>query len=520
IEAAIAKNDNITEKLDKIKLEDSTETLGSVLARKADPFILGKTANLAENLQSYAVEATRIQQLGSKKQKLEHLQKIAPVFYYILGQPTVSERENAEKQKLIPTFRDYIIASTESRAIDSEIVARFDLYNLNRELPNLLASPDLSEPDLNRALILWNDLLLNINDKVSQQNQIAVDTFKSERQVDSAFVEGISRRFRYLNDGLKKALDSNTTYYSEVPQLNNATTNRSLLVQNINRNLVSFGIESTPYGRIEHLFPKVEDLEINQQVASAAAQYKSFYKLARVYRDKLRVDSGPSLIFQHQGNKIEISNILSQDHTPESLRKLAESGELEVKLVKNSKSNASHQFLAMYRSGENWKLLGTLCNACGTLNNIKEEIEFGKISKFDFVTPVGSHQAEAYNAEAKKIAENFRASIPIDQRDTYAAATYSFLVKTGNQSNNLGFMFAAFGDEMIRASQEFKLKSIRLNTLTGSKIPAEKTSLLFEPDETDKLKQAVYVLDGEQNKTKLGLVDHDYFHMRSGATLE
>ncbi|MEM7759403.1 MAG: hypothetical protein AAF298_14940 [Cyanobacteria bacterium P01_A01_bin.40] len=37
IEAAIVENDNITEKLDKIKLEDSGETLGSVLARKADP---------------------------------------------------------------------------------------------------------------------------------------------------------------------------------------------------------------------------------------------------------------------------------------------------------------------------------------------------------------------------------------------------------------------------------------------------------------------------------------------------
>lgn len=520
IEAAIAKNDNITEKLDKIKLEDPKETLGSVLARKADPFILGKTANLAESLQSYAVEATRIQQLGSKQQKLEHLQKIAPVFYYVLGQPTAGERESAEKQKLIPTFRDYIIASTESRAIDSEIVARFDLYNLNRELPNVLAAQDLSEPDLDRALKLWHDLLLNINDKVSQQNQIAVDNFKSERQVDSAFVEGISRRFRYLNDGLKKALDANTTYYSEVPKLNNTTTNRSLLVENINRNLVSFGIDATPYARIEHLFPQVEDLDIQQQVASVVAQYKNFYKLSRVYRDKLSVDSGPSLIFQHQGNKIEISNILSQDHTPESLRKLAESGELEIKLAQNSKSNASHRFVAMYRSGEDWKPLGTLCNACATLNNIKQEMDFGKIAKFDFVTPVGTHQAEAYNQQAKKIAENFRASIPLEQRDTYAAATYSFLVKTGNQSNNLGFMFAAFGEEMIRATQEFNLKSIRLNTLTGAKIPTEKTALLFEPDPTEQRKQAVYVLDGGQTKTKLGLVDHDYFHLRAGARVE
>ena len=33
------------------------ESLESILARKADPFVVGKTANLAEQLQSLALES-------------------------------------------------------------------------------------------------------------------------------------------------------------------------------------------------------------------------------------------------------------------------------------------------------------------------------------------------------------------------------------------------------------------------------------------------------------------------------
>lgn len=515
----IVQKDSITEKLEKIKLEGGNETLGSVLARKSDPFILGKTANLAENLQSYAVEARRLQRFGSEKDKQSYLRKIAPAFYYLLAEPNQNERALAEKQNSILTFRDYQISSTGSGAISEAIVARFDLYNLARELPNVLNFGNLSEPHLDRALALWQDLVLDLNDKVAQQNQIAVDTFKSERQVDSEFVEGLSRRLRYLNDGLKKTLDLNTTYYSEIPKINDSTTNRSLLVENVNRNLKSFKVEPTPYSRIAHLFPPVNNPSVNQEVASAIAKYKNFYKLSRLYRDKSSIDSGPSLVLVHDGKKIEISNILSQDYTPARLRKLAENGGLELKLVKNTKDNATHKFYALVKEDGQWKSLGTLCNACAALNDITEPIEFGKIDRFDFVTPVGVHQATAYGSRAQEVAENLRASLVPEQIDLYAAATFGALVKTSNQSNNMGFMFAAFGEEMIRAVRQLEVEKIRLNTLSDVEIPTEPVSLLFDRDETDSSKQAVFILDPQGQKTKLGLVDDAYYHPRMGATV-
>lgn len=518
IEAAIAKNDNITEKLDKIKLQ-SDETLGTVLARKADPFILGKTANLAEDLQSYAVEADRIVALGTKQQRLEHLTKIAPAFYYALADPLPTERGIAESSNVLPTLRDYQIISTDARAIDPQLVARFDLYGLSKDLPRVLNFEDLPQEQIDRALELWKDLVLNLNDKIAQQNQIAVDNFKSERSVDSGFVEGVSRRFRYLNDGLKKALDENTTYYTEIPRVRNATTNRALLVENLNRNLNDFEIVPTPYSRIQHLFPEAKDLGVKQEVVSQVARYKKLYKLSRLYRDKSRIDSGPSLIFQHQGKKIEISNIIGQGHSPDSLQKLAESGGLELKIQKNTKLNANHDFYATIRIDNEWKPLGTLCNACATINDITQPIEFGRIDKFDFVTPIGTHQAEAYGAETKRIAKNFRASIPLDKVDLYAATTYGVLADTQSSTNNMGFMFEAFGDRMVDAVREFNLETIRLNSLTGATPPDGSVKLQFDRDAENPNKQAAYLLNDEQ-RIKLGTIDNNYFHPRPGAVVE
>ena len=215
IEDRILRRDSYTEKLDKIKLVES-RSLAETLAVKSDPYILGTTANLAESLQSYALDASRLVQLGTQTQKQAYLAKIAPVYYYLIGNPTAAEIKQANQAKLRATFRNYTISSTDEKAIDPKLVAKYDTLGVQNQL--LLASigEKLENSMLDNALSLWSETLLDLNLKVAQQNQIAVDNFKSEREVDRDFVSSLSNRFKPLNDRLKQQLEiaqSRKQYY-------------------------------------------------------------------------------------------------------------------------------------------------------------------------------------------------------------------------------------------------------------------------------------------------------------------
>ena len=111
IEARINGSDSYTAKLDKIEVTGEQE-LSWLLADKADPYILGKTANLTENLQSLAVAAGRVQQSGTIEQQLAHIKQLAPSFYYMMANPTAAEIKAAEAANLPSTFRYYNISST------------------------------------------------------------------------------------------------------------------------------------------------------------------------------------------------------------------------------------------------------------------------------------------------------------------------------------------------------------------------------------------------------------------------
>ena len=517
----IAESDDITEKLDKIKLVDESESLGSILARKADPFILGTTANLAENLQSYAVEARRLKDLGSRAQKAAYLRKVAPAFYFLLAQPTPAELAMAEKKKVVASFRDYTISSTGKSAISESVISRFDAAGLSKSLPYILNDGELDSAEVDAALDLWADLALDLNNEVSLQNQIAVDTPKSERRVDDAFISGIGNRLRYLNDGLKKSLDQNTTYLDgNAPVVRDATTNRAMFVEQVNQNLIPFGIEATSYDRIKGLFSEVKDTQIIQKSKSALDEYKRLYKLSVLYGNKSKLDSGPSLVFRHGDRDLEITNILSKGHTPDSIQEeLKQTGTpLEIKLVESKSLSAAHRFDAFYQSKGQWKPLGTLCNASATLNNVKKGEVLTQISQTRFVTPQGAYHSEIYKKEAVKVADDFVATIPEAQRDTYAAAVYQSSVNSDSTGNVMSFMFHTFGSEMVEAVSELKLDSVRLNFLTNAKVGSGENTVVFDVDDDKPEKEAVYVVGEDGERTKLGLIDDKYFHPRLGTT--
>lgn len=524
IEDRTAEADSYTIKLDKMKVE-AGEDLATVLARKADPYIVGKTANLAELLQGLAIESERVKEQGNLEAKQNFLKQIAPAYYYMLAQPT--SQENQQVKKGMVSFRDYKVSSTGERLLDDDLVAQFDLYSLGQELPQVLNGKKMQEAEIDRALVLWQKTLLKINDKVALQNQIAVDSFKSERPVDNDLVEGLGKRLKSLNDGLKKSLADKETYLSTIPEVKNRVTNRSLFVGNVNQNLVPFQVGSTPYERIQNVFPQVEQEDIKHQVDSAINEYKRYRRLAGLYRTKETQDQGPSMVFRHNNREIEVSNLLYFGHEPQSLQKLTElsTQNLEMRVVKSKIETMPHEYLVQHRLVNNkldqqtqWENLGTLCSACQDRYGIEAE-ELGQVPHYDFVTPSGAHLAKSYKERQLGVIQSIQETAGTD-RQTYAAAAYNILTKSSSKHNNLDFMFDAFGPELIEAASEFKLTNLGINHL--QELPydsGEKVNITIERDEANPDKFALLaVKDGKQ--TQVGLLADTSFHPRLGMQAE
>lgn len=524
IEARINGSDSYTAKLDKIEVTGEQE-LSWLLADKADPYILGKTANLAENLQSLAVAAGRVQRSGTIEQQLDHIKQIAPSFYYMMANPTAAEIKAAEAANLPSTFRYYNISSTGERLIDEALVQQFDAYGLDKALLQVYGGGEV-EPIIARRLFdTWKGLLLNLTDAVAQQNQIAVDTFKSERPIDRDLVEGIAGRFRILDDGLKKALSDNETYLSQVPQVKDSVTNRSLLVQNVNQNLVAYQAPFASYKQIQGLFPNVEDEFINQEVASLSNEYDKLTSLSSTIRQKSRIDRGPSMIFNDgSGRSFEVTNIMTCDRSVASLSKEFTQGNVKIKFEPNTKADSPHQLVALYSVGQDWQSLGTVCNACVKRLDLDllAELELDNISDIDFTSSSAVHLADSYSQRAYRLAWEFRARISDEQVNDYAAATYNYLTNSTSQSNRLGLMFQIFGSELATQVESMQLQEIKVGSLTGSEIA---NSMQIQTAVNEAGQPVVMRVNevgeltakGGERLTELGIISPDSFQLRPGA---
>lgn len=515
----ISQSDSYTAKLDKIKVT-GTQELGDLLADKADPYILGKTANLAENLQSLAVAADRVEQSGSEEQQLKHLQEIAPSYYYMMANPTSEDIKAADANKVLSTYRFYDIASTGNKLIDPKLVERFDAYGLDKALLTINAGGTVEPAVRQRLFATWKDLLLNVTEAAAEQNQIAVDTFKSERPIDRDLVEGLTKRFQPLDDGLKKVLKNNQTYLEQVPQLNNAVTNRALLVNNVTQNLVDYQPGVANYQQIQGLFPVVEDEFIKQEVARISNEYDKLTSMASKVRAKARIDAGPSLNFvDGAGRNFEVTNILAADRTVDSLKAELVGGETNIRLEPSDDPNKPHQFVALYDRGGSWEPFGTVCNACAQSLELEPEMEhtLSEVNGFRFSSSSAVHVADTYSQQAYRIVEDWRGKIPDAQVNDYAAATYNHLTSSYSQSNRLNLMLRAFGPQLSKRVEQLHLNQINVNNLTKNKATG-KIPIAFVSDPQNTERVEVMHVEADGSLTKLGNISLNSHAFAPGTT--
>lgn len=519
ISSAIKSGDKITEKLDKI-LPDASESIESVVARKADEYTLGKTANLASFLQATEAESKRIGQsnLESKKQ---YIQKISAALYHSLRLPNEAEIIQAHDAKVMETFRGYTVASTNEPLLSKDLISKFDLYNTKATLNAVFKNEEVPEVELDRTLEIWQQFLSETNSKIAQQNQIAVDTFKSDRPVDSELIEDLTSTLGYLNNNLKNILDLKETYDTSLPPVLNSTDSSSLFVQNVNTKIKPFSL-SLESGRNLNLFKDIQDevtIAERTDILNIYSEYTKAMALSARYREKAAIDKGFSLIIEDEGREIEITNLLRHGHTPESLEKLEP---LSITLLKSSEKNPTHKMFATYYDPvkEKLKPLGTVCNVSNMLYDLKHEDTL-TVNKLEFRSASTIQQADSLSLPAKEKIAQWSASIPPERKNAYLKATYD-LVKESNSGIN--FFLQTFGTEYAAKFQDFQGKELKVGKIERIEPDNKESNPVFldkfqsgefydlevRVDESisasnnQELDRSIFIIDNSGEATKIG----------------
>ena len=479
IESAILAGDQITPKLDKI-LPDPSESVASVIARKQDPYILGKTANLAENLQAMAAESRRIR-ASSQELKYDYVRQIAPVLFHSLKQPTEAELLAAEADDQIASFRDYQVASTGENLLSAGLVQEYDFLNIRDTLQLAFEERPVADTDLDRVLNIWEQYLSELNTKVAQQNQIAVDSFKSDRPVDDRLINDLFQSTSYLGHNLKNQFNAES-YKTDTPQIYNSSQNLALLTHNVNSQISRFPFDTQierpeDLNRNPDLFADVDELvsiEEKSEIFDIYHNYREDQIISSRYRDKARIDKGYSLVIKDQNREIEITNLLSHEHYPEDL--LDNLPDFKIRLEPISGINRDHKMFASYYDStfHDWKPLGTVCNVCSTQYKLEspEEITLSNQEQLFFRSASTVEQADALSQSARETVTQWVEGIPANRRDAYIKASYNLI---RNSPSGINFFILAFGAEYAAKFQEFNKTEIKVGKLVTAD-PEDKRS--------------------------------------------
>ena len=523
IEQAIVSGDFTTPKLKKI-LPSESESIESILVRKQDEFILGKTANLASNLQAMKAESARMR-TAAPQIKQAYVKRISAALYHALKQPTKEELAQSEEKGILATFRNYRIESTGEKLLDDRLTQKFDLNKTKEVLNAVFEEKEVTESQLNSTLDIWESFLEQTNQKISQQNQIAVDTFKSDRPIDYRLVEDLTSTIKYLNNNLKNDLKNNTAYRSTVPSLFNNTDASSLFSYNLNTRLNSLSIQSNNKKELfGNLFKDIEEEATpieKREILKVKAEYSLLSRQASLIRDKARIDKGFSLVLQNAGREIEITNLLNFDNSPEEL---TEKVPLTINLSASTKDSTHKMFATYYdEETERWQPLGNVCNVSTEEHQLGQEETF-KVKEINFRSAFTIEQANILNENADLKVKQWMDSIPPERKQAYLKATFKIF---GESPYNTNFLFKAFGNEFAQKFREFNSSNLTLGRLVKSNPEADKSLPLFatqfennkiysmsveaEPGDSeeplsnnDELIRSVYIESEDGFKTKIG----------------
>jgi len=340
---------------------------------------------------------------------------------------------------------------------------------------------ELNPENIREIFDLHESVYKGMVEFASYNNQIAVDQLKSSRTPDK---DGIKRNIDMLHRTPTYIRDKkDKSVYRDRTISTNGSSPVELIINTVNDHFTSNQLEQIPTHQYKDLFEKnYSALEYNEATAKKK-EFDRLYGRADAQRRIYENSEGPILSLQtKKGNIVHLHNVARCNHP---LYK--ENGNLEIKIESNRKRNARHQLIAEAKVTQNkvvngkvigqetrWLKIGDVSpDSLKNLPQLKPGLEF--TAKSDLKPPINKGQIDLMFKEATDAAKDWSESLPPEERNQYAAATWHCChtynkggknKEETNQFKTSNFVFYAFPDEILSQISQKQFNSAKVVELS------------------------------------------------------
>jgi hypothetical protein len=438
----------IKEKKQSFYIDGKQPPFEEIAIHMSDSISVGVINNQVTALEALESEIEILKLYGTPKQKSQYLEQVSEHYQNLL------KAENHESPKALrKEYKPYI----------QEFVA----------LANATRTPEI----IDQAMEINRSLYRLMIEEACYHNQIAVDLFKSSKKPEMGLIRE-NNRYLYRQVDYIKDKKSPTAYLnSEIKTEGYSPV--ELLINQTNKYFQQSQLESRPIVQFHDLFNGVE-FTPQQRFSAIAAKYEfdKLFNAAMAMERQRESERGPSAIIQtQQGSKLEITNLIRYDHPL-----IWKAQTINLKLEAD---NRSSKLLAVAQinneigdSGQpQYHKLGTVSPQSVQQYGLKPGMSANNASVVEFRPELTKGQTRLMFQQAYKFAEEFRSSIPEQEKLSAASAAWSVgaarqdeledkqLDKSPIQKKTPNFVFAAFSDEIISRLPHLQFTDLRVGTL-------------------------------------------------------
>ncbi|MGB3652247.1 MAG: AAA family ATPase, partial [Rivularia sp. (in: cyanobacteria)] len=330
------------------------------------------------------------------------------------------------------------------------------------------------------------DFYRRLNEEASYQNQIAVDLFKSNRVPDT---DAIKRNSSYLHRNVNYIRDKKQEgiYQTKVVETTGYSPTE-INIRRVNRHFAKHKLESRPISQFQNLFKGIEfSYQQKAEATLAKRNFDKYFNEAAELQKCQKIDEGQSVsVRTRSGLNFEITNVVRTNNFPKLKEALEQDKAFKIE-VKESKNKTKPHKYEVYAQFDNEKNTSGYpkYRKIGTVMRDDEHIFKDSLSK-NLDTKVNKFKAAISDAQIKvrfdkalESADAFRSSIPENQLEQYAAATWSISTKRDTSDTELGFnknasfAFNAFTNEIIEKIETLKFDEFTISNLKEAELQSD-----------------------------------------------
>ncbi|NEQ64335.1 MAG: hypothetical protein F6K21_02325 [Symploca sp. SIO2D2] len=419
----------------------------------SDGISVGVINNHATALEALESEIDILNANGSIEQKANYVQQVGTHYQKLIQQ----ENEPKNPKPIRVEYRDRIIQVAQ------------------------IAASALTPETIDRAMSINRSIYHDMIGEAGYQNQLAVDIFKSNRAPDMDVIKNNDRLLHRIPEYIRNKKSPGVYVHSGITE--GGFSPVELMVRQTNRLFNQAQLSARPTEQFYDLFPENYAPAQKMKALVTKAEFDKLFNQGTEQNRKRQIEFGPVLKVKTQkGVELEITNVIKCNHPD-----LGKTDTMNISLVENERLNAKmpHKLMALaqvkgevdHQGKPVYKRLGTVCEISRKELGLTAGISTNNAA-VKLAAPLTEKQCQLLFQKAHQFAQEFQDSIPEDQRQAMAAATWHVCTSPENPKRGASgkiikrdlkqqnykisnFAFAAFPNEIIGQLDQLQFTSLR-----------------------------------------------------------